>query len=161
MLASYYRLSVLSHLHTTLQLMAGKSLVLQFQVLWTTDMILSNIWHLSISWLCWISRYNSLFNVHKCWIFPAILAKQYFTYEVLYFCVLQVFRADDLNIRVPKLSIDGITVVFSLKPSILKVPFPIGLSSFPCITFPTLACEQITYRSIKVLFINSLAYYFL
>jgi hypothetical protein len=117
-------------------------------------MILSNTWHLSVSWLCWISHYNSLFNFHKCWVFPAILAKQYFTYEVLYFCVLQVFRTDDLNIRVPKLSIDGITVVFSLNPGILKVTFPIGLSSSPCIAFPTLTCEQITYRSIKVLFIK-------
>jgi hypothetical protein len=44
--------------------------------------------------------------------------------------------------------------VFSLKPSILKVTFPIGLSSFPCIAFPTLTCEQITYRSAKVFFIK-------
>jgi hypothetical protein len=98
----------------------------------------------------WISHYNSLFNFHECWVFPAILAKQYFVYEVLYFCVLQVFWTDDLNICVPNLSIDGITVVFSLKQSLLKVTFPIGLSSFPCIAFPTRACEQITYRSIQV-----------
>lgn len=154
MLASYHHLSILSYLHTTLQLMAGKSLSSNSKFLWTTEMILSNVQNLSVSWLCWISRYNSLFYFHECWVFPAILEKHYFIYEVLYFCVLQDFWTDDLNIRVPNLSIDGITVVFSLKPSILKVTFPIGLLSFPCITFPTLTCKQITNRSIKVSFIK-------